>query len=269
MTGPLRDNPSFDIVLQAMSGALSVNGEPGQPPTKWVSPLGDLVGGIQRADRHSCRAPRAQHDRSRPAHRRQPDGRAGRHARLSRATGVLHRPGPDAAGAQHPNLVPYGIFPASDGSIVVACLTNSFLGTHLHRDRQPEFTDDARFDTIEKRRDNRERANAIVSEFTSRRSVQELGRDIHAPSGAPRADPRHHRCPVATTAVAREMVVETEHKTLEKSRIVNRPITVRGRSSAGAAAPPVLGEHTEEILKDILGLTAEAIDALRAAKVVA
>ena len=46
MTGPLRDRPSFDIVLQAMSGALSVNGEPGRPATKLGIPLGDLVGGI-------------------------------------------------------------------------------------------------------------------------------------------------------------------------------------------------------------------------------
>ena len=46
MTGPLRDRPSFDIVLQAMSGALSVNGEAGRPPTKLGIPLGDLVGGI-------------------------------------------------------------------------------------------------------------------------------------------------------------------------------------------------------------------------------
>jgi len=45
-TGPLKDRPSFDIVLQAMSGALSMNGEPGQPPTKLGIPLGDLVGGI-------------------------------------------------------------------------------------------------------------------------------------------------------------------------------------------------------------------------------
>src|SRR5262245_15694189 len=46
MTGPLRDRPSFDIVLQAMSGALSVNGEPGRSPIKLGIPLGDLVGGI-------------------------------------------------------------------------------------------------------------------------------------------------------------------------------------------------------------------------------
>src|SRR6266403_4607813 len=46
MPGPLRDRPSFDIVLQAMSGALSVNGEPGALPTKLGIPLGDLVGGV-------------------------------------------------------------------------------------------------------------------------------------------------------------------------------------------------------------------------------
>src|SRR5260370_145194 len=46
MTGPLRDRPSFDIVLQALSGALSVNGEPERPPTKLGIPLRDLVGGV-------------------------------------------------------------------------------------------------------------------------------------------------------------------------------------------------------------------------------
>ena len=46
MTGPLRDRPSFDIVMQALSGALSVNGEPGREPTKLGIPLGDLVGGV-------------------------------------------------------------------------------------------------------------------------------------------------------------------------------------------------------------------------------
>src|SRR5262249_36642795 len=46
MNGPLRDRPSFDIVLQALSGALSVNGEPGRAPQKMGIPLGDLIGGI-------------------------------------------------------------------------------------------------------------------------------------------------------------------------------------------------------------------------------
>src|SRR5882672_5227574 len=46
MNGPLRDRPSFDIVMQALSGALSVNGEPDRPPTKLGIPLGDLVGGV-------------------------------------------------------------------------------------------------------------------------------------------------------------------------------------------------------------------------------
>src|SRR3546814_15755081 len=46
MTGPLRDRPSFDIVVQALSGAMSVNGEPGAMPAKLGLPMGDLVGGI-------------------------------------------------------------------------------------------------------------------------------------------------------------------------------------------------------------------------------
>ena len=64
-------------------------------------------------------------------------------------------------------------------------------------------------------------------------------------------------------ALAREMVVETDHKILGKIPIVNRPIKFP------VAPQPVRGEHTDEILKDVLGLTSDTIEQLRASKVVA
>ncbi len=70
-------------------------------------------------------------------------------------------------------------------------------------------------------------------------------------------------------AVAREMVVETEHEVLGKIPIVNRPIKFAGDAQPVPAAPPVLGQHTDEILHDVLGLTPEQVDQLRSAKVVA
>ncbi|HYP63436.1 MAG TPA: CoA transferase, partial [Acidocella sp.] len=69
-------------------------------------------------------------------------------------------------------------------------------------------------------------------------------------------------------AVAREMVVETEHKVLGTIPIVNRPIKFPGAPQPAPAAPPVLGEHTDEILRDGLGLTQAQIDGLRALKIV-
>ncbi len=268
MTGPLRDRPSFDIVLQAMSGALSVNGEAGQAPTKLGIPLGDLVGGINGPIGILA----ALHERSVTGRGRLIDvslldgliGMLGYLAQLAFFTGQ----DPQPQGSQHPNLVPYGAFPAKDGSIIIACLTNSFWERICQALGRDEWTRDPRFVTLECRRDNRSLVNELISEFTRQKTVNELvalfteHRVPHAPIlgvKAALAQPQ---------AVEREMVVETDHPVLGRIPIVNRSIRFPGDRQPPPAAPPVLGQHTDEILERILGLTAEQIAQLRATKVV-
>jgi len=269
MTGPLKDRPSFDIVLQAMSGALSVNGDPDGLPTKLGIPLGDLVGGINGPIAILA----ALHERNATGRGRLIDislmdgliGMLGYLAQLAFFTGE----DPKRQGSQHPNLVPYGIFPAKDGSIVAACLTNAFWGRICNALDMPEYTDDPRYDSLEKRRDAREKVNELVSSRTREKTVDELSAAFEA----------HHvaYAPIlgvtdALTqpqAKARNMVVETEHLTLGRIPIVNRSIRFPGEEQGVPAAPPVLGQHTGEILADILDLSPERIEELRAAKVVA
>ena len=165
--------------------------------------------------------------------------------------------------------MPYGIFPASDGSIVVACLTPSFWGRVCRSIERPELADDPRYDTLEKRRDAREEVNAIVSAFTSKHTVSELvaiftAHEVpHAPIlGVTEALSQPQ-------AVARQMVVETEHATLGWIPIVNRSIRFTGVEQPVPEAPPVLGQHTDAILSDLLNLSPERIAELRASGVVA
>src|SRR5262245_17170925 len=174
MTGPLRDRPSFDIVLQALSGALSVNGEPGVPPTKLGIPLGDLVGGINGPIAILA----ALHERGRTGRGRHIDislldgmiGLLGYLAQLAFFTGEDPKP----QGSQHPNLVPYGIFPAKDGSIIIACLTNAFWGKICDALGMSERASDPRYDTLLKRRDARDEVNALIAAFTQQKTVKEL-----------------------------------------------------------------------------------------------
>lgn len=266
-TGPLKDNPSFDIVLQAMSGALSMNGDAHGLPTKLGIPLGDLVGGINGPIGILA----ALYERDRTGKGKFIDvslmdgliGLLGYIAQLAFFTGQ----DPQRQGSQHPNLVPYGIFPAAqEGSIVVACLTPGFWGRICKSIGRPELTDDARYDTLEKRRDAREEVNEIVSEFTRRHTVEELVRIFtefevpHAPIlgvTAALSQPQ---------AVHRNMVVEVEHAALGTIPIVNRPVTFEGQQAP--EAPPVLGQHTDEVLRQVLDLTPERIAELRAAKAI-
>jgi crotonobetainyl-CoA:carnitine CoA-transferase CaiB-like acyl-CoA transferase len=269
MTGPLKDRPSFDIVLQAMSGALSVNGDPDGLPTKLGIPLGDLVGGINGPIAILA----ALHERHATGRGRLIDislmdgliGMLGYLAQLAFFTGE----DPKRQGSQHPNLVPYGIFPAKDGSIVAACLTNAFWGRICRALDMPEYAADPRYDSLEKRRDAREEVNELVAERTRRRTVEELSAAFE----------EHHvaYAPIlgisdALTqpqAVERKMVVETEHPVLGRIPIVNSPFRFPGEEQAVPAAPPVLGQHTDTILGEVLGLTSERIAELRAAGVIA
>ena len=269
MTGPLKDRPSFDIVLQALSGALSVNGDPDGLPTKLGIPLGDLVGGINGPIAILA----ALHERNATGRGRLIDislldglmGMLGYIAQLAFFSGE----DPKRQGSQHPNLVPYGIFPARDGSIVAACLTNSFWGRICNALGMPEYTDDPRYNSLEKRRDAREEVNELVSSRTREHTLEELSAlfEQHHVAYAPilgvteaLAQPQ---------AIARSMVVETEHRALGSIPIVNRSIRFCGEEQPVPAAPPVLGQHTAEILSDILELPPERIEQLRAAKVVA
>lgn len=268
-TGPLRDRPSFDIVLQAMSGALSMNGEAGGLPTKLGIPLGDLVGGINGP----IGIISALYERERTG--------LGRHIDVSLMDGLMGMLGyiaqlafftgsdPQRVGSQHPNLVPYGIFPAREGSIVIACLTSGFWARICRAIGREELAEDPRYDTLEKRRDSREEVNAIVADFTSCHSVDELGAIFtahevpHAPIlgvSEALAQPQ---------AQARGMVVETEHAVLGAIPIVNRSIRFTDAEQPVPEAPPVLGQHTDAILAEVLDLSPERIAMLRGAGVVA
>ena len=267
-TGPLKDNPSFDIVLQAMSGAFSLNGEPGRLPTKLGLPMGDLAGGINGPIAILA----ALYERTRTGRGRFIDislvdglqGLLGYFAQLAFFTGK----DPEPTGSQHQYLVPYGTFAAADGAIVIACLTPSFWGRVCEAIERPELTDDPRYDTLEKRRDARDEVNGEVTAFTSTRSVAQLveiftAHEVpHAPilgllEALDQPQTRH-----------REMVVEVEHQSLGLIPIVNRPFKFDVAMPA-PAAPPVLGQHTNAILRDVLELSEERIAELRSSGVVA
>ncbi len=269
MTGPLRDQPSFDIVLQALSGALSVNGEPGGLPTKLGIPLGDLIGGINGPIAILA----ALHERHTTGRGRLIDislldgmlGMLGYLAQLAFFTGA----DPQPQGSQHPNLVPYGAFPARDGSIIIACLTNSFWTRICEALGMPERVNDPRYNSIEKRRDQRDNVNQLIANFTRQRTVQQLV-DLFTEFQVPHAPILGISEALAQPqAVAREMVVETEHQTLGKIPLVNRSIKFPQAEQPAPAAPPVLGQHTDDVLRNVLGLSTAQIEQLRSAGVIA
>ena len=165
--------------------------------------------------------------------------------------------------------MPYGIFPAKDGSIVAACLTNSFWGRICNALAMPEYADDPRYDSLEKRRDAREEVNELVASRTREHTIDELSAAFEAHHVAYAPILGITEALAQPQAAARNLVVETEHQVLGAIPIVNRPFRFPGAEKVVPEAPPVLGQHTDDILGDVLGLAPERIAALRAAGVVA
>ena len=263
LTGPLRDKPSFDIVTQALSGALSINGERGHMPVKLGIPLGDMVGGVFGPMAILA----ALHERSQTGCGRLIDislhdgliGMLGYFAQLAFITGE----DPPPMGSSHPNIVPYGSFPAADGSIIIAVLSESFWSKLCDALERPDLATDPRFATPTGRRDHRDEVDAEIAAVTRTRTVAEWEARLqeydvpHAPVLGVTAALRHPH------AVAREMVVEAEHAAIGPMRLAGRPIKFPGSPQRPSTAPPTMGQHTAEVLRELLGYGDAEIEGLR------
>ncbi len=268
LTGPLRDKPSFDIITQALTGAMSVNGEAGRDPVKLGLPMGDLVGGIFGAIGTLA----ALQERSRTGQGRMVDvslydGLMGLLGYLPQLA-FFNNSDPVPAGTSHPNIVPYGSFRTSDGVILIACLTQAFWGKLAQAIGRPELANDPRFRTMEERRANRDAVNEIVGSALRAQTTQHWQRVLeaedvpHAPVlGILEALQHPH-------AIARDMVVHAEHLTLGRLPMVGRPLKFPGHQQAPLDAPPLLGQHTGAVLREELGYTEDQIAQLRAQGVI-
>ena len=263
LSGPLKDKPSFDIVTQAMSGVLSVNGAAGGTPVKLGVPLGDMVGGIFG----SVGVLSALHERHATGRGRMVDislhdGMLGMLGYLSQLY-FLSGKDPEPVGSSHPNIVPYGPFPASDGTVIIACLMQGFWSRLCDALEHPEWTHDARFASGVDRLKNRVEVDRMIAEVTRTRTVDEwvarlTASDVpHAPVLGVGAALNHPH------SVAREMVVTAEHPGVGPIKMVGRPIKFPGTTQAPLQPPPQLGQHTREVLRQTLGLSDEVLDGLQ------
>ncbi|MEO3474429.1 CaiB/BaiF CoA-transferase family protein [Roseomonas sp. CAU 1739] len=268
LTGPLRDKPSFDIVTQALTGVLSVNGQAGGAPVKLGLPIGDMSGGIFGA----IAILSALHERTATGRGRLIDvslydgtmSLLGYLSQLAFLTGQ----DPQPMGSAHPSVVPYDGFPASDGTIIIACLADGFWPKLCNALGRPEMGTDPRFTTMALRRERRAEIEPWISAITATRTVaewQELleAHDVpHAPVLGVNAALSHPH------AQAREMVVTVDHPAAGPLRVLGRPIKFPGERQAPLEPPPVLGQHTAEVLRRELGLSEERIEELRRSGVI-
>jgi len=260
--GPYRDLPAFDLILQAMGGGMSVTGEEGGRPVRMGIPIADLAGGVFGA----LAVCAALFHRERTGEGRHIDlGLLDLQVSLLTYLAMYHWadgrvPGPSGTG--HQTVVPYDAFLAADGRyVVVAVFTERFWAPFCRVIGMPELAD--RYPTNDERLARKDELMALLGRRFAERPADEWVADLWA-AGIP-AGPVNTVDRVLTDpqVLHRGMVVETSrpHPVAGTHRLLGNPLAAGTPQRFEPA--PLLGQHTEEVLGGLLGLSAGELDRLR------
>jgi crotonobetainyl-CoA:carnitine CoA-transferase CaiB-like acyl-CoA transferase len=261
-TGPAAQRTAYDVAVQALGGLMSLTGEPGRPPVRAGVPIADLAAGML-ADL-GILAALLRRERTGEGDYVDASMLDGMLSLLSYFAGRYLLTGDEvrAVGAGHPSVVPYGLFPTSDGQIVLATLSESYWPTLCRVLELPSEALAPDLMTNAGRLAQRPRVEAMIGAALQQRSTAEweerlLAADIpHAPVlsvGQALTQPQ---------AAARHMVRPLEHPRLGPLDVVGSPVKFAQTDAVTPQAAPLLGEHTRQVLADVLGLEAGTLDEL-------
>lgn len=269
-TGPYSQEPGYDLIGQAMSGAMSITGMKGQIPLKYGVPIGDVLGGmngvigILAALHYRQHTGEGQHIDTALV-----DGLVS--GMLTNSMGYLvNGTIPGRSGNRYFNAYPYDSFSAKDGEYVIACGTDPHFAALANAVGMPELLEDPRFKEflVRKSGDHPDELKAIIDQWSSDKTVEECVSTLkaaHIPV-APIYDvkqmteDKHIR-------EARQMFVEVEHPVAGRITITGNPIKMSETPTTPVKCAPLLGEHNEEIYGR-LGLDDAALKEYKEKKII-
>ncbi|MCH8237198.1 MAG: CoA transferase [Proteobacteria bacterium] len=264
-TGPYATRPGYDVLIQAMGGFMSITGESDRGPQKGGVPVADLMAGMYAAV--AVNAALRHHEATGEGQYIDIGMLDTQVAMLSimglnyLATGEV----PKRLGNAHPNIVPYQAFATADGDMVLAVANDAQFQRFCEFAGVPELAEDDDYRTNDGRVRNRdaliEKLLAIIAAKPSKHWLEGL-------------ESRNVSCgPINTLdqvfadpqVKSRGMVIEMPHAATgaKPVKLIASPIRMSVTEPDYRHAPPVLGQHTEEILSEFLGIDGEEVAALR------
>ncbi len=264
----LRERASFDFVAQAMSGVMSVNGDPAGPPVRMGIPMGDIGSGMWAAIAILA-----------GLQKRNATGRGSRIdlSMLECMMGLLGYLGqyyfvtgsnPKRVGNGHLSVVPYDLYPTKDGDIIIALHIGNFWRKFCVAVSRENWIADARFRTTADRHKNREVLTEELIAVLRTRTSKEWCEVFEA------YDIPHALVLGVGEAVEQEVVKErglvrtVDHPRAGSTKVIGSPLAFKDFDASRYKAPPLLGEHTHAVLSE-LGLSGADIEKLVNDKVVA
>jgi crotonobetainyl-CoA:carnitine CoA-transferase CaiB-like acyl-CoA transferase len=262
-TGPASSKGGFDLIAQAVSGIMSITGEPGGPPVKAGIPITDLgaglfaLSGILAALYHRTHTGRGQYIDTSLLE-------AGIALSVWEATEYFSGGGiPQAMGSAHRLSAPYQAIRCADGFIVIGAANDRLFRRLCELLGHPEWAADPAYADDSARVRSRGRLAALIEQETATRPRRDWLALFEA-NDIPCGPINTYEDTLNDDQVrAREMVVETDHPTLGRIRTLGSPLKMSGTPPLPGRRGPLLGEHTTEVLREA-GFTNEELQAMRA-----
>jgi crotonobetainyl-CoA:carnitine CoA-transferase CaiB-like acyl-CoA transferase len=266
-TGPRRDEPGYDAVMQAEGGLMSITGDPGGPPFRLGVAISDIVSGMWAA--YGILA--ALHARAQTGRGQQVDVGMldATVSLLTYQAGICFATGqaPPRLGNRHPTIVPYESFPTSDGDLVVAIGNDAIWQRFCAAAEAPDLAADPRFAANRDRVTHYDVIKPRLDAVFRQRSRQDWIERL-APAGVPCGSVRDVQEVLRDPqTAARGMVQALSHPVAGDIRVTGVPAKLSATPGAVRTAPPTLGQHTDAVLAE-LGCTPDDIASLRDRRVV-
>jgi len=268
-SGPMAERPAYDIIAQALSGMMSITGDAEGPPTRTGEPMADLCAGLFSAwgimvalyarDRngHGCHVDVAMFDTLLSL--------------LPTSLAQLLYAGdkPLRTGNRHPLSTPFGSFETGDGHVIIAVANNALFERLAKAVAMPELVDDPRFVSDEERTRHEPALRALIEGWARHKSVAEVVAVLeqHSVPAAPIWDVEQAVCSAQTAF--RQLLCDGQHPVAGAVRLMEQPVHYSGVERGKLARSPLLGEHTDTVLREWLDAGARRIASLRHDKVIA
>lgn len=266
--GPMKDWPGYDLIIQAWGGFMSITGRPDGEPTKVAVAIIDIVAGLMLGKAITA----ALFARERTGVGQKIDS-----SLLEAEVACLIPYGsdylasgkvPGRNGNAHPNIVPYQSFNTADGYMVVGAASEGNWQRLCKAIEKSELADDPRFANNGQRVAHRQELIAILTDVFLQRDTASWIR-LLSEAGIPCA-------PVQTIdqvfrdpqVLHRDMLLEIEHPAAGKVRMAGMPVKFSGTPASLRLPPPMLGQHSEEILNTWLAMRREEIAELKRKRVI-
>lgn len=261
--GPMSGWPGYDLIVQAWGGLMSITGTPDGEPVKVGVAIIDLVAGLMLGK--AITAALFAREKIGVGQRIDTSLLEAEVASLINVGSNYLIGGkiPARWGNAHPNIVPYQNFKTADGYLVIGVASEVIWKRFCQAIGRMELAEDPRFANNSTRVENRVELISLLAEVFLGRSNEiwlKLLNDAEVPCAPVQTIDRVFQAP---QVLHRDMLVEIEHPTAGKVPMAGIPVKFSVTPASVRLPPPLLGQHTDEVLKTWLGMTDEAIEDLK------